>query len=147
VLYWPLLSVTADRTFSISAGLDASTVTPGRTAPEVSLTVPAMPLVCADAVTGSSRTTTAPQMIRANVRMPRFPPELSDSRRKCLAYCAAVVPHRATESRASLRFFFGLVRRASKLSYRDSRLVNPPWAAPTDRSVVAHNSPTRMPAQ
>ena len=40
--YWPDPSVTADRTFSISAGLDASTVTPGSTAPEVSLTTPAI---------------------------------------------------------------------------------------------------------
>ena len=30
--------MTAERTFSISAGLDASTVTPGSTAPEVSRT-------------------------------------------------------------------------------------------------------------
>jgi hypothetical protein len=42
VLYWPVPSVTTDRTFSIKAGLAASTVTPGRTAPEVSLTRPAM---------------------------------------------------------------------------------------------------------
>src|SRR6266446_1795255 len=41
--YWPSASVTAVRTFSIRAGLAASTVTPGRTAPEASLTTPAMP--------------------------------------------------------------------------------------------------------
>src|SRR5688572_6446250 len=40
--YWPVPSVTTARTFSISAGLAASTVTPGRTAPDASLTVPAM---------------------------------------------------------------------------------------------------------
>jgi hypothetical protein len=34
--------VTALRTFSISAGLDASTVTPGSTAPDESRTTPAM---------------------------------------------------------------------------------------------------------
>ena len=38
--YWPLPSVVAVRAFSMSAGLDASTVTPGNTAPEVSRTVP-----------------------------------------------------------------------------------------------------------
>ena len=38
--YWPVPSVIDDRTFSISTELDASTVTPGRTAPEASLTVP-----------------------------------------------------------------------------------------------------------
>src|SRR5688572_29440340 len=51
--YWPVLSLTAVRTFSISAGLLASTLTPGRIAPEVSLTVPAM-TACATAVVGRS---------------------------------------------------------------------------------------------
>ncbi len=37
---WPVLSVVALRTFSMSAGLAASTVTPGSTAPEASCTVP-----------------------------------------------------------------------------------------------------------
>ena len=36
--------MTALRTFSISAGLDASTVTPGSTAPEASRTTPAIDL-------------------------------------------------------------------------------------------------------
>src|ERR1700704_5954136 len=40
--YCPEPSVTAERTFSISTGLDASTVTPGSTAPDVSLTTPVM---------------------------------------------------------------------------------------------------------
>ncbi len=40
--YWPLPSVTAVRTFSISVGLAASTVTPGRTAPDASFTTPAI---------------------------------------------------------------------------------------------------------
>jgi hypothetical protein len=39
------LSVTPVRTFSIKAGLAASTVTPGSTAPDVSFTTPAMLLV------------------------------------------------------------------------------------------------------
>ena len=38
--YWPEPSVTAVRTFSMSAGLAASTVTPGSTAPDVSFTTP-----------------------------------------------------------------------------------------------------------
>ena len=50
--YWPLPSVTTVRTFSIRAGLLASTVTPGRTAPEVSRTVPVM-VACAYASVGS----------------------------------------------------------------------------------------------
>src|SRR5688572_21586180 len=52
ILYWPAPSVTTDRTFSINAGLAASTVTPGRTAPDVSLTTPAMD-ACAYAAAGS----------------------------------------------------------------------------------------------
>src|SRR5688500_5506484 len=37
----------------MSAGLEASTVTPGRTPPDASRTVPAMVLVCADANSGA----------------------------------------------------------------------------------------------
>jgi hypothetical protein len=44
-LYWPEESVTTVRTFSMRAGLAASTVTPGNTAPDVSLTTPAMLLL------------------------------------------------------------------------------------------------------
>src|SRR6185503_7608809 len=48
--YWPEPSVTALRAFSISAGLAASTVTPGRTAPELSLTIPVIDAcACANA--------------------------------------------------------------------------------------------------
>jgi hypothetical protein len=44
----PLPSVTTDRVFSIKAGLDASTVTPGRTASDASFTTPAIvPSACA----------------------------------------------------------------------------------------------------
>src|SRR5689334_8088511 len=49
---WPLPSVTTDRTFSMRAGLDASTVTPGRTAPEVSRTTPEIE-ACANATAGA----------------------------------------------------------------------------------------------
>ena len=71
--YVPEPLVTVERVFSISAGLDTSTVTPGSTPPDASLTVPEMVLVCADAITGvrtrasktkqrtvSERITTAP---------------------------------------------------------------------------------------
>src|SRR5258708_5561854 len=40
--YSPRSSVTALRTFSMRTGLDASTVTPGRTAPDASVTMPVM---------------------------------------------------------------------------------------------------------
>src|SRR5262245_11275238 len=42
IWYWPEPSVTVDRVFSMSTGLDASTVTPGHTAPDVSFTTPWM---------------------------------------------------------------------------------------------------------
>src|SRR4051812_9865555 len=51
--YWPEPSVTADLVFSISAGLEASTVTPGSTAPDGSLTVRVRP-ACAKARVGSN---------------------------------------------------------------------------------------------
>src|SRR5580765_3894159 len=50
--YCPAPSVTAVRTFSMRAGLDASTVTPGSTAPDSSLTVPVR-VPCANARDGS----------------------------------------------------------------------------------------------
>ena len=53
ILYWPLPSVTTLRTFSISAGLAASTVTPGRTAPDESRATPSMD-ACANAAAGAS---------------------------------------------------------------------------------------------
>ncbi len=50
--YWPALSVIAVLTPSISTGLLASTVTPGSTPPEASLTTPARAL-CADTLVAS----------------------------------------------------------------------------------------------
>ena len=47
--YWPDPSVTTVRIFSISAGLAASTVTPGNNAPEASFAAPAIvPSTCAN---------------------------------------------------------------------------------------------------
>src|SRR5258705_8576264 len=54
ILYWPAVSVTAVRVFSISTGLDASTVTPGRTAPVPSFTTPAI-ATCALAMAGTKQ--------------------------------------------------------------------------------------------
>src|SRR4030095_5678108 len=50
--YWPEPSVTALRTFSMRAGLAASTRTPGSTAPELSLTIPVID-ACARANAGA----------------------------------------------------------------------------------------------
>src|SRR5215831_5864211 len=42
IRYWPVPSVTTVRDFSMSTGLAASTLTPGSTAPDASLTRPAI---------------------------------------------------------------------------------------------------------
>src|SRR5262245_64049728 len=44
ILYWPVSSVTTERPFSMRASLLASTLTPGNTAPDVTLTTPAIAL-------------------------------------------------------------------------------------------------------
>jgi hypothetical protein len=73
----PEPSVVAERTFSMSAGLAASTVTPGSTAPDASFTSPAMPLVCANAAPGTSHNSAAAASIRnANLRMPEASSEM-----------------------------------------------------------------------
>ena len=66
--YWPVASLTVLRTFSISAALDASTVTPGRMAPELSRTVPAIEAWAA-ATAGSASSTARPAMILNRRRM------------------------------------------------------------------------------
>src|SRR5262249_52937393 len=58
ILYWPRSSVVTVRTFSISAGLDASTVTPGSTAPVASWTSPAIePVPVCWAIAGADSNT------------------------------------------------------------------------------------------
>src|SRR5262245_13574760 len=53
--YCPVSSLTTARTFSIRTGLAASTVTPGSTPPDASLTTPVM-APCAKAAAGRSST-------------------------------------------------------------------------------------------
>src|SRR6266852_6169824 len=66
IRYCPAPSLAADRTFSINAGLAASTVTPGITAPVASLTVPAIVCAC-PAVAAPSTAATAAKMICVNL--------------------------------------------------------------------------------
>src|SRR6476660_635495 len=66
--YWPEPSVTTERVFSISAGLAASTVTPGRTPPEESLTTPAI-CACAKTVEGIAAMNNTAQKTCANLLM------------------------------------------------------------------------------
>src|SRR6185295_14447908 len=54
--YWPVPSVATDRAFSIITGLATSTVTPGSTPPDASLTTPVM-AACAKAAAGKSNNT------------------------------------------------------------------------------------------
>src|SRR5688500_10112756 len=65
ILYCPLPSVTTLRTFSINAGLAASTVTPGSTAPDESRTTPSMD-ACANEIAGTAaiRTTATSNALR-----------------------------------------------------------------------------------
>src|SRR5262245_39052815 len=94
MLYWPCESDTTVRTFSISAGLDASTVTPGRTPPEVSCTTPAMP--CANVAAGvQSRIPQAktPTVLKCLGHI-MLPPSCAASRalRSCTFSCEARNP-------------------------------------------------------
>src|SRR5712691_8492654 len=70
ILYWPLPSVTALLVFSMSAGLAASTLTPGSAPPVASLTTPAIAL-CAEARPSMSAnadtTVTAVIKLRINI--------------------------------------------------------------------------------
>src|SRR3954467_1523194 len=70
--YCPVPSVTAARVFSISAGLAASTVTPGSTAPDASRTVPVRD-ACANTVAGMRMTARAARHF-VRVRIERCPP-------------------------------------------------------------------------
>src|SRR5262249_5310957 len=54
--YWPVVSVTTERIFSIRTALATSTVTPGSTAPDASLTRPVI-AACARAAAGKSNNT------------------------------------------------------------------------------------------
>src|SRR5712691_7246756 len=89
MLYRPSPSVTTVRTLSIKAGLAASTVTPGSTPADVSLTTPAIPLACcADAVAGTrTNTPTSAATLRRATHLeiirPPFPELLLTRRCAC----------------------------------------------------------------
>src|SRR5437016_4189201 len=88
MLYRPAPSETAVRTFSISAGLAASTVTPGSTAPDVSFTTPAIPLACCAHALGArsrelanARTRALTNVVRSQNIFIRLSPIPDDMRR------------------------------------------------------------------
>src|SRR5205823_1870211 len=66
--YWPVSSLTTDRTFSINTGLAASTVTPGNTPPDASLTTPVI-AACAKAAVGRSSIKTTGDTRLANLNI------------------------------------------------------------------------------
>src|SRR5688572_19816920 len=70
--YCPAPSVTTVRTFSINAGLAASTVTPGSTAPDESLTTPAIDAWAYTALGISAETRKTPR-IRTSTRISSTP--------------------------------------------------------------------------
>src|SRR5262252_7088463 len=84
--YWPDSSETPVRTLVMSAGLDASIVTPGRTAPDVSRTVPAR--LCALATLAPALRMATTTSNRINIRFMSEPPQPFDHeefgvRRRC----------------------------------------------------------------
>ena len=91
--YRPALSVTADRTFSMSTGLDASTVTPGRTAPDVSFTVPVI-VAWANAAAGATT-------VHANTTAILARPRISDLLRKRQTDMTKTAPRVSAFKRAS----------------------------------------------
>ena len=74
--YWPVSSVTARRVFSSKAALDASTVTPGSTASDESLTRPAS-VACADADAGTATNHIATTTILLRARIKDLVPDLT----------------------------------------------------------------------
>src|SRR5262249_12521038 len=78
IRYCPVPSVTAERVFSMSAALDASTGTPGSTAPDASRTVP-VSAACARAGVGRrTRTRMRIAVDDVSVRIEMAPSQLRD---------------------------------------------------------------------
>src|SRR6516162_1704816 len=71
--YWPNSSETPVRTLVMSAGLDASIVTPGSTAPEVSRTVPARLCALARLAPAPRKATTTSNRINSRMSEPPQP--------------------------------------------------------------------------
>src|SRR6187402_3682945 len=70
MLYWPLPSVVTERTFSINTELAASTVTPGSTAPDASLTIPAIVAASWARAPAGTKSTARTTRVLANLCMP-----------------------------------------------------------------------------
>src|SRR5262249_44684473 len=97
-------------------GLAASTVTPGRTAPDVSFTTPAM-VLCADATAGASVSSARPIQIRTqpNPRMMNSLPE-PNGRRSAPECDADGLPHIVRDCESNVKSAFSKSRRGGHAS-------------------------------
>src|SRR6266508_720266 len=111
ILYWPAPSVMTVRVFSINAGLDASTVTPGSTAPLPSFTTPAI-ATCALLVLGM-RNTPAQITARHNTTRRSISSPLSAISRPV---DPAVVLRQAHRGASAARVVANFARRCSDLT-------------------------------
>src|SRR5262245_5642600 len=132
ILYWPARSVVVDRVFSIRAGLDTSTVTPGTTAPLASLTVPAMAVSWADTaldtpkrkrsvkserltgltIPASCAGMTVKESVRARILSPRHGGTLEKALHVPATTVALTGPPRRDDDRQTSRVKSGLPRRS-----------------------------------
>src|SRR5580765_2843748 len=77
LLYSPLSSVIVVRLFSIKAALDTSTLTPGSTPPDASLTLPAIApalVPCARDTAGRRNSAAHMRMVQKTSRLIEWPP-------------------------------------------------------------------------
>src|SRR2546427_3362143 len=154
IWYRPCPSVTALRTFSIRAGLAASTVTPGSTAPVVSLTSPAIaPVEAVCARAGQGRTIRPNTLTRQTPVVPRIASSFElrtviTSAKSTATKGTSSEPRRREEHEGFLVFFVSFVSfvveprgRGSKsqlpaeLDHPRGRLAQPD-GAPPERAVV-----------
>src|SRR5215467_9285644 len=113
--YWPLPSLTAVLTFSIRTGLLASTVAPGSTAPDVSLTVPVR-ATCADARAGTrARPARTNTILRSTDIIP--------SSQYGVVQASVVTAEHAASGFELARYFRGVGSRGSIQDWQRMRLI------------------------
>src|SRR5688572_13479981 len=131
ILKLPWSSVVAERDFSIRAGLEASTVTPGSTAPVVSRTVPAIAPVDADCAETApeSMTRQANSRHATRVMCDTSPPQPEDDKS-----VNAEDPRKKGLAEASPFFLPSLTGRAGIRASRFGRRESPAAEATAGRS-------------
>src|SRR4051812_13980675 len=129
--YCPVPSVIAVRVFSMSAGLAASTVTPGRTAPDGSFTVPAID-ACAWAATGARSVIPSKHK---TLKQPRIVPPLCEAHRPTDEPCQTV------ERRINIYFTRGLHPIARRIVKRQIERMGV-WVSKVKQLIQKAESPT-----